>query len=87
VLAFVIGQVRTLPLAVASGLVLGGAIGNLSERIVGGPGGDVPDFITLRYWPTFNVADACVTIGVIIIIVALVFGGRAPVGPKAEEAS
>jgi lipoprotein signal peptidase len=32
------------------------------------------------------VADACVTIGVIIIIVALVFGGRAPVGPKVEEA-
>jgi signal peptidase II len=86
VLAFVVGQVRTLPLAVASGLVLGGAIGNLSERIVGGPGGDVPDFITLRYWPTFNVADASVTIGVIIIIVALAFGGRAPVGPKAEEA-
>ena len=87
VLAFVVGQVRTLPQAVGSGLVLGGAIGNLSERIVGGPGGEVPDFITLRYWPTFNVADACVTIGVIIIIVALVFGGRAPVGPKVEEAT
>jgi signal peptidase II len=85
VLAFVVGQVRTLPLAVGSGLVLGGAIGNLSERIVGGPGGEVPDFITLRDWPTFNVADACVTIGVIIIIVAFVFGGRAPVGPKVEE--
>jgi signal peptidase II len=86
VLAFVVGQVRNLPLAVGSGLVLGGAIGNLSERIVGGPGGEVPDFISLHYWPTFNVADACVTIGVIIIIVALVFGGRAPVGPKVEEA-
>ena len=82
VLAFVVAQVRTLPLAVGSGLVLGGAVGNLSERIVGGPGGQVPDFITLRYWPTFNLADACVTIGVIIIIVALLFGARAPVRPK-----
>jgi signal peptidase II len=85
VLAFVVGQVRTLPLAVGSGLVLGGAIGNLSERIVGGPGGEVPDFITLRDWPTFNVADACVTVGVIVIIVALLFGGRAPARPEAER--
>ena len=51
VLAFVVGQVRTMPLAVGSGLVLGGAIGNLSERIVGGPGGQVPDFITLTTGP------------------------------------
>ena len=87
VLVFVVAQVRTLPLAVGSGLVLGGAIGNVSERIVGGPGGRVPDFITLNYWPTFNVADACVTVGVIIIIVALLFGGRSPVQPKVEEAA
>jgi signal peptidase II len=86
VLAFVVGQVRSLPLAVGSGLVLGGAIGNLSERIVGGPGGQVPDFITLRYWPTFNLADACVTIGVIVTIVALLFGSRAPARPTVEEA-
>jgi signal peptidase II len=88
VLAFVVAQVRTVPMALGSGLVLGGAIGNLSERIVGGPGGEVPDFITLHYWPTFNVADACVTVGVIVIIAALLFGGRAAVRPsKVEQAS
>jgi signal peptidase II len=52
-----------------------------------GSGGRVPDFITLHYWPTFNVADACVTVGVLIIIVALLFGGRSPVQPKVEEAA
>ena len=87
VVAFVVAQVRTMPLAVGSGLVLGGAIGNLSERIVGGPGGDVPDFITLRDWPTFNLADACVTVGVIVIIVSLLFGGRGSVRPGAEGAA
>jgi signal peptidase II len=87
VLAFVVAQVRSMPLAIGSGLVLGGAIGNLSERIVGGPGGDVPDFITLRDWPTFNVADACVTVGVIVIIAALLFGGRGSVRPEAEGAA
>ena len=73
-LAVVVAQVRTVPLAVGGGLVLGGAVGNLSERIVGGHGGQVPDFITLDYWPTFNLADACVTVGVVIVIVAMLFG-------------
>ena len=81
VLALVVAQVRTVPLAVGAGLVLGGAVGNLSERIFGGHGGQVPDFITLSYWPTFNLADACVTVGVVIVIVALLFGG---VGPRRE---
>jgi len=74
VLAWAVAHVRTLPLAVGAGLVLGGAVGNLSERIVGGHGGRVPDFVTLDYWPTFNLADACVTIGIVIVIVSLLFG-------------
>jgi signal peptidase II len=77
ILGWVVAQVRTLPMAVGAGLVLGGAAGNLSERIIGGHGGRVPDFITLDYWPTFNFADACVTIGVVIVIVALLFGQSA----------
>ncbi len=76
VLAFVVAQVKTVPLAIGAGLVLGGAIGNLSERIVGGHGGQVPDFITLDYWPTFNLADACVTVGVVIVVATLLFGSR-----------
>jgi signal peptidase II len=85
VLAFVVAQVRTLALGIGAGLVLGGAVGNLSERIVGGPGGKVPDFITLDYWPTFNVADACVTVGVIVIVAALLFGGRTRVQTNVGE--
>jgi signal peptidase II len=74
VLAWVVAQVRTVPMAIGAGLVLGGAAGNLSERIVGGHGGQVPDFITLNYWPTFNFADACVTVGVVVVIISLLFG-------------
>jgi signal peptidase II len=74
VLAFVVGRVQTIPLAVGSGLVLGGAVGNLSERLFGGHGGQVPDFVTLSHWPTFNLADASVTVGVIIVVATLVFG-------------
>jgi signal peptidase II len=74
VLAVVVSRVRTVPLAVGGGLVLGGALGNLAERIVGGHGGEVPDFVTLDHWPTFNLADACVTVGIIIVIACLLFG-------------
>jgi signal peptidase II len=89
VLAWVVAQVRTVPLAIGGGLVLGGAVGNLSERIAGGHGGQVPDFVTLNYWPTFNFADACVTIGVVIVIISMLFGqtgvsGEAGPGEGAE---
>ena len=57
---------------VALGLVLGGALGNLADRLVRAPGpfrGRVVDFIDLRVWPTFNVADSAVVIGAILLAV------------------
>ena len=84
VLAWVVAQVRTVPLAIGAGLVLGGAAGNLSERIVGGHDGQVPDFITLNYWPTFNFADACVTIGVVVVVISLLFGQQGAPGETDE---
>jgi signal peptidase II len=74
VLAVVVARARSTAQGVGGGLVLGGAVGNLSERIFGGHNGQVPDFITLSHWPTFNVADACVTVGVIVVAVSLLFG-------------
>jgi len=49
---------------VAFSLILGGAIGNLIDRIVYGY---VIDFIDFRIWPVFNVADSAITIGAIMI--------------------
>ncbi|HLG67240.1 MAG TPA: signal peptidase II [Acidimicrobiales bacterium] len=56
------------PRALAFGLVLGGALGNLSDRLFRGRGGAVVDFITLTHWPTFNVADVCITVGVALLV-------------------
>jgi signal peptidase II len=53
-------------------LVLGGALGNLCDRIFRSPGflrGNVVDFVALGSFPVFNVADSCVTIGAIILVV------------------
>lgn len=51
---------------VAFSLILGGAIGNLIDRIYYG---HVIDFIDFRIWPVFNIADSAITIGALIIAV------------------
>ncbi len=53
------------------GLVLGGTIGNLIDRLR--PPHQVTDFLDFKVWPAFNVADASVTIGVIIIVLCIIF--------------
>ena len=58
-------QVHSLGLALAYGLVMGGAVGNLCDRVFRSHHGAVVDFIALHFWPTFNVADACVVIGTV----------------------
>lgn len=65
-----------LPVAVAMGLLLGGAVGNLADRLFRAPGllrGAVVDFIDLQFWPVFNVADMGITCGCVML---LVWAGR-----------
>ena len=50
---------------IAFSLILGGAIGNLIDRIVYG---HVIDFIDFRVWPVFNIADSAITVGAILIV-------------------
>jgi signal peptidase II len=58
---------------VAMGLVLGGAVGNLSDRLFRDTGGAVVDFIDFRWWPVFNVADSAVVIGGILLVLTGAF--------------
>jgi signal peptidase II len=56
-------------LALAYGLVAGGAFGNLWDRLVDGA---VVDFVDVRFWPgIFNLADACVVVGVCLAVIRL----------------
>ena len=52
------------------GLVLGGGMGNLLDRVVRDLDGQVVDFIDLHVWPVFNIADTAIAIGVGLIIIA-----------------
>jgi signal peptidase II len=65
------GRHPVLPIAL--GLVIGGSVSNLADRI---RLGHVTDFLDFRYWPAFNLADSFIVIGVGIILVALVLADR-----------
>ncbi len=51
-----------------TGMLIGGAIGNLIDRLASGA---VTDFIKLPLWPAFNVADMSITFGVILLVLVL----------------
>ena len=53
---------------VAMGLLLGGAVGNLVDRLIRHHHSAVIDFVDLRWWPVFNVADASITIGALLLV-------------------
>jgi signal peptidase II len=68
-------RLRSLPWAITLGLLLGGATGNLTDRIFRSPGlfrGDVVDWIELPHWPVFNLADSAIVCGgVLAVLLAL----------------
>lgn len=52
-------------------LVLGGALGNLTDRLARDPGflrGHVVDFVRVGWWPVFNVADSAITVGAVVLV-------------------
>jgi signal peptidase II len=62
-------------LPVALGLVIGGSVSNLTDRV---RLGFVTDFLDFRYWPAFNLADSFIVIGVGILLAALLLAEREP---------
>ena len=63
--------------AVALGLLLGGAIGNLSDRLFRDHGGAVIDFVDFGWWPVFNVADSALVVGAILLVLTTARAERA----------
>jgi signal peptidase II len=75
-------RLRSTGWAVALGLVLGGALGNLTDRLFRSPGplhGHVVDVVSLfapdgRVWPVFNLADSCIVTGGALLVVLALLG-------------
>jgi signal peptidase II len=72
VIAVLSARLASRASAAGLGLILGGALGNLTDRIIHGPGvsGRVTDFIDLHVWPVFNLADSSIVIGAVLIVLA-----------------
>jgi signal peptidase II len=62
-------------LPVALGFLIGGSTSNLLDRL---RLGHVTDFLDVRYWPAFNLADSFIVVGVVILLAAVVGTGRRP---------
>jgi signal peptidase II len=86
------GKLRSVPWAIALGLVLGGALGNLSDRLFRAPGpfeGHVVDMISLfapygQGFAVFNIADSCLSVGVALAVL-LELTGRQRDGSRAHR--
>jgi signal peptidase II len=78
---------RSRWLFVLLGLTLGGTLGNLADRVLRGT---VTDYISVGVgatrWPTFNIADASIDVGIILLVLVLTLGERrATSDPRPEE--
>lgn len=69
VVIFVLGRHITVnrPTVIGTGLVIGGAVGNLYDRLFRDHGGAVVDFIDVGAWPVFNLADVGVVVGALLL--------------------
>jgi len=76
VLGAMVWRAPTTGRAAVLGLIIGGALGNLCDRLFRGDHGAVVDFVALHFWPTFNVADASIVVGCLLLLVSLARGSR-----------
>lgn len=79
VLFFARSGARHPILPVGLGLVLGGSVSNLVDRV---RLGYVTDYLDLRWWPSFNLADTFIVVGVIVLLGALFLAEREPRRPQ-----
>lgn len=84
-------RLRSMRWAIALGLLLGGAVGNLLDRLMRAPGfgrGAVLDFIDVQHFAAFNIADICITVGAAMALLLSVRGvpmaAEAPAPPAAQ---
>ena len=93
VVLYVARTLRDRLWAVGLGCLLGGVLGNLTDRLLRQPGplrGHVIDWIELPNWPVFNVADICINVAAVVIVLQALRGvslngSREPRAPRRRE--
>jgi signal peptidase II len=83
-------NLRSIGWAITLGLLLGGATGNLLDRIFRAPGafqGHVVDWIELPHWPVFNLADSSIVCAGVLVVLLALFGVRLDGTRSLQEAN
>ena len=81
-------RIQSLAWALTLGLLLGGATGNLTDRLFRYPGpfrGYVVDWIQIPHWPVFNIADSCIVCGGVLAVFLAVRGVRIDAAPADRQ--
>jgi signal peptidase II len=87
VISVLVVSARRLPkeqwlVRVALGLMVGGAIGNLIDRL---RLGYVVDFFDFKFWPVFNVGDSAIVVGVVLLAISMWYEGRSTGAPQPRK--
>lgn len=86
VLVYIIVKNKSAFLRLSISIVLGGALGNFMDRLLYGRVTDFFDFYIFGYdYPVFNVADACINIGTILLFIYIIFIYKEPDGEESEN--
>ena len=88
VIGFVARRLRSVAWAWALGLLVGGAAGNLVDRVFRSPGpgrGAVVDFLDFRVWPVFNLADSAIVVGGMLAVLLSFRGVELDGRPRSTE--
>ncbi|HZK27856.1 MAG TPA: signal peptidase II [Thermoclostridium sp.] len=86
VLVYIIVKNKSAFLRLSISIVLGGALGNFMDRLLYGKVTDFFDFYIFGYdYPVFNVADACINIGTILLFIYIIFIYKEPGDEKTEN--
>lgn len=67
------------------GMVLGGGIGNVTDRLLRDTGGRVVDFVDLQVWPVFNLADSAIVVGVGVLLILSFIAERRHLAETSKE--
>lgn len=72
--------------SIALGLILGGALGNMTDRVLRGPRltGHVVDFVDFHVWPVFNLADSAIVVGAVVLALTS-FGADRDTDPSSDD--
>ncbi len=70
VLVYVYMERRPVLAGIAGGLIIGGSLGNIIQRVTGD--GDVTDFLKFPYWPNFNLPDVFIVAGIALVFLGLI---------------